>query len=101
MTARNRWLVITGRFTTAFGAILLAIYAGAALHRVVSSRLALREFDRAQTFVRPEPAKTPFLLLDHRKVDFSLWSEGRVTAYNKNLRERRKVRPWPFCVSRG
>jgi sortase A len=80
-TASRGWLGITGRFTTALGMALVAIYAGAAIHRALSSSRALREFDQTHFVVSPESQKAPTPLSANQEIDFSLWSKGRVVAY--------------------
>ena len=82
-----------GRWLTATGLFLLAVYAGSLLYRASSSRLALQEFDRAQRLAENKDAKAvanpPSIDLqtyEYDKVDFSLWSKNRVAAYNENLK---------------
>ncbi len=81
-TADKGWLATTGRYITSLGMVLVAIYAGAAIHRAVSSHSALREFDKAQLLVRPELQKAPVSLPANQEIDFSLWSKARLAAYH-------------------
>ena len=59
------------------------------IHRVVSSRLALQEFDETRVIVRSEYGETPVELQVHPPIDFSLWSKKRVLAYAENLRTKK------------
>jgi sortase A len=61
--------------------VLVAICAAAAVHRAVSSRLALREFDETHLIASPEFRRTAATLQTDQEIDFSLWSKGRVAAY--------------------
>jgi len=91
-TAGKGWLATTGRCLTALGMVLVAIYVGASIHRAVSSRSALREFDKAQLLVRPEFRKAPVSLEANQEVDFSLWSKARLAAYRAS-QETKKGSP--------
>ena len=86
MTLDRRGLSIAGQWLTALGAINLAVYAGVLIHRVVSSHLALREFDRTQAVLAQEGPKDTIGLSADEPVDFSLWSKNRVRAYNESQR---------------
>jgi sortase A len=88
-TASKGWPTIAGFCATALGMVLVAIFAGAAIHREVSSRWALREFDKTHLSVGPESREAPAGLLADQEVDFSLWSKGRIAAYRDNLRTKR------------
>lgn len=57
--------------------ILLLLTGAALLHRYLSSRVALREFD--------ETARTLAGLSETDAVDFTLWSPKRVEEYHKSL----------------
>jgi sortase A len=87
-TTLNRG-ALAGRWITAIGVILLSVYAGSVIHRVVSSRLALREFDETRAMVRSsEHRNTPTKLQVDPGINFSLWSEERTRAYRENLRSK-------------
>jgi sortase A len=82
-----------GRWLTAIGLLLLAVYAGGLLYRGFSSRRALQEFDKAQRLAEhkeAEPAANPpsidLQAYEYDKVDFSLWSKQRVSGYNESLK---------------
>jgi len=81
---------VAERWTTAIGVILLGVYGGAVIHRVVSSRLALREFDQTRAAVRSsEYGNTPIKLQVDQVIDFSLWSKHRIRAYSENSRKKK------------
>jgi len=71
---RHGRLSIAGRWLTAMGVFLLGVYLGSVIHRVVSSRLALQEFDTMQAIGRHERGKAPVGLRVDQQIDFSLWS---------------------------
>jgi sortase A len=77
-TTLNRAVSVAELWTTAIGVILLGVYGGSVIHRVVSSRLALREFDQTRAVV---------VQID-QVIDFSLWSKHRIRAYSENLRKK-------------
>jgi len=70
---------------TALGMVLVAVFAGAWIHRAVSSRRALQEFDRTHLLVRPELRKTPVRPSTDEEIDFSLWSKAKVAAFREDL----------------
>jgi sortase A len=84
-TVSQGWPAIAGRCMTALGMILVAVFAGAAMHRAVSSRQALREFDQTHRFVCPEFRKRPAGIQIDEEIDFSLWSKGKVAADREDL----------------
>jgi sortase A len=90
---RHRRLSITGRCLTAIGVFLLGVYVGSMIYRVVSSRLALQEFDEMRMMVGSEYGKAPIELHLHRPVDFKLWSEERILAYGQDLRGKKRGVP--------
>lgn len=62
------------------GLLFLAIFAGARLHRMVISRLAVRALAQAdRAVIRDESADN---------VDFSLWSEKRMAAFEESLSKK-------------
>ena len=93
----GRLLSVAGRSITAIGVLLLGVYVGSVIHQVVSSRLALQEFDEARAVIRSEDGKAPIKLQDYPPIDFSLWAEERILAYGKGLRARRGL---PLAVLR-
>jgi sortase A len=76
------WSVLE-RLLLAAGVVLLTLCAAALLHRAISSRLALWQFDRAKAAVEARfganQSKT------EQGVDVSLWSEKRILAYRDSL----------------
>ncbi len=80
LRAVERVLLVVGLF-------FLAIYAGAYLHRLLLSRIAVRAM--AQT-VRPVSK-----LQSADNIDFSLWSEKRIAAFEESL--SKKLEP-PIAV---
>ena len=70
------------------GLMLLAVYCGVSLYREVGSRLALRDFANAQAAV--ETGNQPSLeAAIGGGIDFSLWSDKRVRAYQESMLVRR------------
>ncbi len=59
------------------GVVLLAIYGGARLHRAALSRMAIRTFAQVDRPIMPTEATA--------NIDFSLWSEKRVAAFENSL----------------
>jgi sortase A len=84
-------MTIAGRLLVVIGAVLLGVYVVARIHAAVMSRAALREFSQAEQAQQKDPptstaAEAP-LGVKH-KVDFSLWSMKRITAYEDSLSQR-------------
>jgi sortase A len=78
MGDRNRGgLDILARCLLTIGLVFIGIYAGSLIHRSVSSRMALREFDRAQATSLQHTA----LVQDEGETTFRFWSEKRRRAY--------------------
>jgi len=73
------------RLLLAAGFVLLTICAVALLQRVVSSRLALWQFDRAQAASAHDNRSTSNQPKPEPAVDFSLWAEKRIQAYKDSL----------------
>ena len=72
------------RFLLIIGLALMGFYAGARIHREIMSRATLKSFERLQE--EQGFSKSENRVLDHtRKVDFSLWSEKRIQAYEESL----------------
>lgn len=80
-TAKLRWTAIAGRCATILGMVLLSIYVGATIYGAVSSRRALREFDKTHLYLYQGSPQAAAGLQADQDVDFSLWSKGRVAAY--------------------
>ena len=96
MIGHGKGLAILEGSLRAVGAVLLILYGAALMHRQVSSRLALREFDKTRSIAR-EHSQIPHESGDDQNLDFSLWSAKRVQAY----RETRLVqRVSPVAVLR-
>jgi sortase A len=88
MTSNKRRLSILGQVLTAAGVFLLAVYAGAHVHRFFASHLALRELDRAKA-LSAQPGPKPATLDSEFPVDFTLWSKGRVQAYYHSTKAKK------------
>jgi sortase A len=81
----NQRLSTTGLVLTITGVAFLMLYAGAQIHRAISSRRALRELDqRIAGRARGDQRPAVDLRADG-PIDFSLWSNGRVRAYSDSL----------------
>ena len=85
MKIRNKTLRLVEQCLLVTGAILVAIYLSAFLHHVISSRLALLQFEMAQA--APVQKDSSALSSSKREggVDFSLWAERRIQAYRDSL----------------
>jgi sortase A len=70
------------RLLLTVGVVLVTICAAALLHRTLSSRLALWQFDRAQAAAQ-QPSTNQ--ARSENGVDVSLWSEKRILAYRDSL----------------
>jgi sortase A len=62
------------------GTVLLAVYGSALVHRAISSRFALWQFEKDQ-----KGPSTPTGSKGDGEVDFSLWTEKRIQAYRDSL----------------
>lgn len=71
------------RLLLGIGVVLVTICAAALLHRAVSSRLALWQFDRAQAAAQQGSATSQSKT--EQGVDVSLWSAKRILAYRDSL----------------
>jgi sortase A len=97
MVEGRRFLLTFERLLLVAGGILLLIYVSALLHRVIGSRLALRDFDKAQaTLVRTESITSDEFPGDE-KANFSLWSKNRIRAYQDSLYVKKDL---PIAVLR-
>jgi sortase A len=65
------------------GVVLLTIYVGARIQSTVLARLALRSFEASRT--ASLLAEKPERKLGSSRVNFSLWSEPRIDAYERSL----------------
>jgi sortase A len=68
----------------AFGVLALIVYAAAHLHRALSSRIALEEFQQARRQTSLDAGRT-LPLPQPGAVDFSLWSQKRIARYRESL----------------
>ena len=67
------------------GIILVTIYVSALLHRAISSRFALWQFEKAQRATVQTDPSTPAQLQGEERVNFTLWAEKRILAYKGSL----------------
>ena len=81
----RRLHVFAERVFLAVGISLLVIVAGAMIHRAVSSRLALAEFDHNQAVLSKRTSPSGAVATADEKLDFSLWSEKRIREYRASL----------------
>jgi len=72
------WLLVTG-------VVCLAGFTAAMVHRSVSSRSALAQFDRMKAAAEQTPKLQVLDLGDERRVDDSLWSKERRLAHQQSL----------------
>jgi sortase A len=80
----NKSSRVLERLLLAVGVVLVTICAAALLHRTISSRLALWQFDRAQAAAQhPDPVTSQWKA--EQGIDFSLWGEKRILAYRDSL----------------
>jgi sortase A len=73
------WLTLE-RSLLVLGLALLGFYAAARIHGAFLSRASIHSFEALRT-KSPVPDRPP----DPSQVDFSLWSDNRVTAYKQSL----------------
>ena len=66
------------------GLLLIGIYVGAHLHRVILSRAELRRFDELRVKTRVDTTETS-LPEPGFNVDLSLWSQKRIAAYEDSF----------------
>jgi len=69
-----------------FGVVLLAIWAGARLHRSVASKAAIAQFEAGEVAAEGAPPLAGPTL--GSKVDFRLWSVKRIAAYKDSLAKK-------------
>ena len=80
----NKSSRVLERLLLAVGVVLLTICAAALLHRNISSRMALRQFDQARTADQSKDAVTSQWKAE-QGIDFSLWREKRIEEYRDSL----------------
>jgi sortase A len=69
-----------------FGVVLLAIWAGARLHRSVASKAAIAQFEAGEVAAEGAPPLSGST--SGSKVDFRLWSVKRIAAYKDSLAKK-------------
>jgi len=74
------------RLLLVVGSLLVLTYAAGSIYRTVMSRLALRRFEDLRAERMDSSSENRFAGSGF-KVDFSLWSEKRVAAYERSLAE--------------
>ena len=87
----QRALRLFQRLSLLAGVILLATCVLALIEGAVSSRLALRAFDQAQTAESSDEDSSTRRLQGDDTVDFSLWSEARIREYKKSLSSEKRI----------
>jgi len=78
-----RFLGRIQRFLLISGVLLIGLYLGARLHREVTSRAALKHFEQSRGQALDQ--SNGLAPTSAQKVDFSLWSEKRIAAYEESL----------------
>ena len=76
-----RFLGTIQRILLISGVLLMGFYAGALLHREIMSRAPLRRFEHLRS---ARVGQSEGMALN-QKVDFTLWSEKRIAAYEESL----------------
>lgn len=76
-----RWPRILGRLLLVLGLLMLGVYVGAGIHRLLLSRVALEEFKAKEL----GPKQETRVALSVAKPNFSLWSDKRVRDYEQTL----------------
>jgi sortase A len=79
----NKSSRVLERLLLAVGVVLVTICAAALLHRSISSRVALWQFDKAKAAAQQGSATSQSKT--EQGVDVSLWSEKRILAYRDSL----------------
>jgi len=80
----KRTLSVAGFFITVIGAVLLIVCASALIHRLVFSHLALHDFDSVRATLARRDSRSPVELLANQRIDFSLWSNERIQAFDRH-----------------
>lgn len=81
---QNKTLRQLERWLWVLGAFLLTVYVASMLHRSVSSRFALWQFQRAQSAAQSDPSNS-VKSQGEDGIDFRLWSEKRIQGYRESL----------------
>jgi sortase A len=84
----ERAMAIAGRSLLALGAVMVGVYVVARIHAAVMSRAALREFAQAEQRQTAPGNAAGAPSTGQQKVDFSLWSMKRITAYEESLKQQ-------------
>jgi sortase A len=79
----NQSVKVLERLLLAAGVVLVTIWAAALLHRSISPRFALWQFDRAKAAAQQGFGTSQSKI--EQGVDVSLWSEKRIQAYRDSL----------------
>lgn len=74
------------------GVVLVTVSVSGFLHRAISSRFALWQFENARTAAEANAPRS-VALQGEEDVDFSLWAEKRVQAYRSSLLSKTDA-PW-------
>lgn len=86
---KRRGLRVVERLLLLVGILLLAVYVGAEFHRILMSRLAVRQFEAMKQSAPPAQTAAPQgsaeSLPQVSPPSFSLWSDKRVKAYESSL----------------
>jgi len=89
----ERTIRFSQRLFLVIGIVLLSTYLLTLIHRTISSRLALNAFGQAQATAIKSEASNTTQPKDDGIVDFSLWSEKRISEYKKSLLIEKQL-PW-------
>jgi sortase A len=73
------------RILLSLGLALLAVWIGAELHSEVSSRVAIMRFEAGEVHERDTRLARAKDIASRELVDFSLWSEKRISSYRESL----------------
>ena len=82
---RSKLLKLFERCLMVAGVILVAICVSALLHRAISSRFALWQFENAQVAAAQKDQSDPIQSKGEEGVNFTLWAEKRIWAYKSSL----------------
>jgi sortase A len=86
---KNKLLDSIERLSLVFGLLFLAVFASALIHRELTSRRAIHQFEKSRLAAIELSALEE--AVSEELVDFSLWSEKRVRAYRKSLQVYKDV----------
>lgn len=78
-------LTILERCLLVAGLVSMAIFGGGVCYRWISSRQALREFDKLRSANVLDSPREAVEFAGPKEVDFRLWSEKRIRAYHESL----------------